>query len=226
MGKARPERQETMEAWLSSGGTLTAKELAEKFHVSENMVRKWKSQDKWALKLKKPRGAPKGNQNAKGHGAPAGNQNGAGSGATGNKNAQTHGAYAEPETEKFSDEEWEEVRLAEMLDPALGELTRRRIDLARKIRELEENPKEKFDTGGVDTVKKNSRAGSVVYWESKFQRLEKLEIQYNRVLKNILKIHEERQKDAREKMRIEIERQRLELSRQKAMGIFPEPEEE
>lgn len=225
MGKARPERQKTMEAWIESEGTLTAKALAEQFGVSENLVRKWKSQDKWILKLKKPRGAPKGNQNAKGHGAPKGNSNGKG-GTPGNKNAQTHGAYAQPDMTVFSEDELEEVQEAYALDGALGELTARRIDLMKKIQALEENPEEKYDTGGIDVVKKNSRQGSMVYWESKFSRLEKLEVQYNRVLKNILKIHEEMQKDSREKMRIEIERERLELSRQKAMGVFPEPEEE
>lgn len=225
MGKARPERQKTMDAWLESGGILTAKELAEKFHVSENMVRKWKSQDQWAMKLKKPRGAPKGNQNAKGHGAPKGNQNSKG-GSPGNKNAQTHGAYAQPDSDIFSEEEKNEINQAAMMDPVLGELTQRRIYLAKKIQELEESEKEKFDTGGIDVIKKNSRGGSMVYWESKFQRLEKLEIQYNRVVKNIMKIYENMQKDSREKMRIDIERERLRLMRHKAMGIFPEPEGE
>ena len=39
-------------------------------------------------------GAPKGNQNAKGHGAPKGNKNAVGFGAPyGNKNAMKHGLY-------------------------------------------------------------------------------------------------------------------------------------
>ena len=41
-------------------------------------------------------GAPKGNQNARGHGAPKGNQNACGHGPPkGNQNARKHGAYAE-----------------------------------------------------------------------------------------------------------------------------------
>ena len=227
MGRARPERGKSMEAWIESGGKLTAKELAAQFGVSENMIRKWKSQDQWALKLKKPRGAPKGNRNAKGHGAPKGNKNSAGHGGpAGNRNAETHGAYAAPDTEKFTPEDWEKVRWAEQFGAALAELTKKKIDLTRRIAELEECSEEKFDTGGTDVYRNGKRAGCTVSWEGKFQRLEKLELQLHRVNNKILNILELMQKNEREKMRLEIERERIELAREKAMGIFGEDEGE
>ena len=89
MAKARsPERDKVRRAWLESGGTMTAKQLAEQFGVRAEQVRKWKSLDNWqadldAQKPKRKRGGQPGNKNAVGAGAPVGN-----------KNAETHGAYS------------------------------------------------------------------------------------------------------------------------------------
>lgn len=89
MAKARSlERDEARRAWLESGGKLTPKQIAEQFGVKAEQVRKWKSLDNWqaeleAQKPKRKRGGQPGNKNAVGAGAP-----------TGNKNAQTHGAYS------------------------------------------------------------------------------------------------------------------------------------
>lgn len=89
MAKARsPERDKVRRAWLESGGTMTAKQLAEEFSVRAEQVRKWKSLDNWqadldAQKPKRKRGGQPGNKNAVGAGAPVGN-----------KNAETHGAYS------------------------------------------------------------------------------------------------------------------------------------
>lgn len=89
MAKARsPERDKVRRAWLESGGTMTAKQIAEQFGVRAEQVRKWKSLDNWqadldAQKPKRKRGGQPGNKNAVGAGAPVGN-----------KNAETHGAYS------------------------------------------------------------------------------------------------------------------------------------
>lgn len=160
-------------------------------------------------KEKRPRGAPKGNQNAKGHGAPRGNHN-----------AQTHGAYSQPDIGSFSEEELEDIHRASGVDAILEELTARRIDLSKKIRALEDSQQEKYDTSGVDNIKDGTRAGSVIYWESKFSRLEKLETQYHRVLGNVIKVSESLQKAALERARLQLERDRLQLAREKATGIF------
>ena len=83
-----PERDKARQIWLDSGGTMTAREVAEKVGAKPEQVRKWKSLDNWnaALEAQKPprkRGGQPGNKNAAGAGAPMGN-----------KNAETHGAYS------------------------------------------------------------------------------------------------------------------------------------
>lgn len=83
-----PERDEARRVWLESGGTMTARQIAEKVGAKPEQVRKWKSLDGWqaaleAQKPKKKRGGQPGNKNAAGAGAPIGN-----------KNAETHGAYS------------------------------------------------------------------------------------------------------------------------------------
>lgn len=83
-----PERDEARRVWLESGGTMTARQIAEKVGAKPEQVRKWKSLDGWqaaieAQKPKRKRGGQPGNKNAAGAGAPIGN-----------KNAETHGAYS------------------------------------------------------------------------------------------------------------------------------------
>lgn len=79
---ARPRsdnRKKALQLWLKSGRQMRLVDIAKELGVSDVLVRKWKFQDKWdEIPLKRPRGAPKGNQNAKGNrggGAPKGNQN-------------------------------------------------------------------------------------------------------------------------------------------------------
>lgn len=98
--------------WLESGGKMLLKDIAVALSVGETLIRKWKSQDKWANDLKSNvtnesnsnvtnrKGAPKGNRNAVGNkgGAPRGNQNAKGNrggkgGPYGNKKAVTTGEY-------------------------------------------------------------------------------------------------------------------------------------
>lgn len=157
--------------------------------------------------------APKGNQNAKGHGAPKEN-----------KNAQTHGAYAAPDESAFTEDERAQVQCAAILGDTLGKLTAKRIDLEKKMAALESDAREKYDTTGADTISGGKRQGSAVYWESKFQRMEKLETQYNRTLGNIIKAVEAIRKGDLEQQRMGLERERLRLAREKAMGIFGEDE--
>lgn len=83
-----PERDKAKKRYLESQGQISTKELAAAAGVSESRIRKWKSEDNWAEALKKQprkRGGQPGNQNATGR-TPAKN---------GNKNAVTHGAFAQ-----------------------------------------------------------------------------------------------------------------------------------
>ncbi len=89
MPRARsPNRDKAHELWLASGKKRLLKDIAAELGVSEEQIRKWKSQDKWGKVTlpkkeekkksnvtKKPRGGQPGNKNAKGHGAPSGNRN-------------------------------------------------------------------------------------------------------------------------------------------------------
>lgn len=42
-----PERDKARRIWLDSGGTLTARQVAEQVGVKPEQVRKWKSLDMW-----------------------------------------------------------------------------------------------------------------------------------------------------------------------------------
>lgn len=94
--------------WLKSGRQLKLVDIAEDLGVSDSLVRKWKFLDKWDdIPTRRPRGAPKGNQNAignKGGGAPGGNQNNL-----------KHGLYSKflPQNEEFQ----ELMAMVSELDP-------------------------------------------------------------------------------------------------------------
>lgn len=82
-----PKRDEAFQMWLESHGKMLLKDIAAQLKLSDSQIRKWKNQDKWDEHLKgnvtklnsnvtkRNKGAPEGNNNAKGHGAPKRNQN-------------------------------------------------------------------------------------------------------------------------------------------------------
>lgn len=213
MGKRRPERDEAYQIWRDSKGEIKLKDLAEQLGVSAAQIYKWKKEDHWILK--KPRGAPKGNQNSKGHGAPKGNQN-----SKGKKNAETHGAYSTPDEGIFSEEEQKEIDAAAMHSALLKELTEKRIDLRNKIRALEEGDQDKFITGGI-----NGKS-PIEYWDSKIKYMATLELEYNRVVGRILKVFDQIQAKESLKVHAEISRENTRLQREKAMGVFGDDDEE
>ena len=107
MGRPRnPKRDEARKKYLESGGQISTKDLAAAAGVPENRIRKWKSQDKWNDELKskpKKRGGQPGNQNAAGK-TPAKN---------GNKNAVTHGAFAQVGIEDRPEDQAEAIKSME-----------------------------------------------------------------------------------------------------------------
>lgn len=131
-----PERDKARQIWLDSGGTMTARQVADAAGVKPEQVRKWKSLDDWqaALEAKKPprkRGGQPGNQNAAGAGAPPGN-----------RNAETHGAYSTVRLEDLSPEQRAYIETltldttANMLHE-LQTLMAKEADLQNKITALE-----------------------------------------------------------------------------------------
>lgn len=103
-----PDRDKAMKIWLKSKGDKPLVDIAKQLEVSASTIRKWKSQDKWADKLKgsapiSKRSAPfdslKDNKNAAG--------NSGGSAPPGNKNALTTGQYETIMLDQLSDDERE-----------------------------------------------------------------------------------------------------------------------
>lgn len=106
-----PLRDKALKAWLKSGKTRKLADIAEWLGVSAGQVRKWKHECNWdAEPLKKPRGAPIGNQNAVG--------NSGGSGAPPeNDFAVTHGLFRKYLPAELADmaEEFEDKDPIDML---------------------------------------------------------------------------------------------------------------
>ena len=73
MGRPRnPERDKSLQRYLNADGKIGTAELAKLAGVPESRIRKWKSEDSWEEALKKKprkRGGQKGNKNAVTHGA-------------------------------------------------------------------------------------------------------------------------------------------------------------
>lgn len=205
MGRRRPERDKAKELWEKSYGKKSIKELAQELGVSESQLRKWKSQDKWVAK--KPRGAPKGNQNAAGHKGPAEKS------GLGNKNAQTHGAYAKPDENSFTEEERKTVD--QIRDGMLRDLVKKYYDLQHKIEAIESDESQfKYFTGGIDGT------NMVEYWDSKDKWLETLEQRSIKILGRIQKFFDQQQ--ARESLESHerLTLAGLKFQREKAMGVF------
>ena len=105
MGRPRnPERDKSMQRYLDADGKIETAELAKLAGVPEARIRKWKSEDSWDdvanafvnhAKVQKKRGGQKGNKNAAGK-TPA---------KKGNKNAVTHGAFAQAGYEDIDPEQ-------------------------------------------------------------------------------------------------------------------------
>lgn len=85
--KPSPKRAEALKIWLKSGREKKPKEIAAELDVSDSLIRKWKSVDKWdeVPETGPRRGAPFRNKNAKG--------NKGGSPPLNNQNAVTHGMF-------------------------------------------------------------------------------------------------------------------------------------
>lgn len=204
MGRRRPERDKAKELWEKSCGKKSIKELSQELGVSENQLRKWKSLDNWVAK--KPRGAPKGNKNAKGHKGPAEKT------GLGNKNAQTHGAYAKPDENLFTEEEQKTVD--QIRDEMLRDLVKKYYDLQHKIEAIENDTQYKYFTGGIDGT------NIVEYWDSKDKWLETLEQRSIKILGRIQKFFDQQQ--ARESMESHerLTLAGLKFQREKAVGVF------
>lgn len=211
-----PDREKALKMWLKSGRQKKSTEIAAELGINPSMVRRWKSTDKWdeIPASGRPRGAKKGNQNAKG------NKGGKG-GPEGNQKALKHGFFS-----KFmpQDPEFMEIReIVETMSPAdmiwenVLSLYQRLI-WGRRITHV----KDKDDFTKVLTKKKPGMFGTEQEWEyqqawDKYNSAIKAEATVMKELRSAIKqfIEIAPEKDERrlklDKMKAEIEKTRLEI---------------
>ncbi|MCH5195931.1 MAG: hypothetical protein J1F28_04415 [Oscillospiraceae bacterium] len=228
MARARnPSREKAKKEWLKSGGKLSTKELAEAFDVTEVQICKWKSADKWQAELeRKKRGGQKGNKNAAGHGAPKGNSN-----------AETHGAYSTVHIEDLppADRAYVEGITLDARENMLRELQllyAKERDLIRRINEYKQaDPNTLYIDRVVEvyTPKKGDsesapqglkKAAKTVVKTSPFERLMKLESEYNKTHGRILKLLDTMRAYEIDGKRLDLDERKHELSKQRITGEY------
>lgn len=227
-----PARDKAKNEWLQNGGKTPAKELAKKYGVSEVQIRKWKSADKWQAEFeRKKRGGQKGNKNAAGHGAPKGNTN-----------AETHGAYSTVHIEDLPPAERayiESVTLdaQENMLRELQLLYAKERDLIARINEYKQanpdtlyvdrvvevyTPKAAKDKGSEESTTESAlkQSARTVIKASPFDRLMKLESEYNKIHGRILKLIDTIKAYEIDSKRLDLDERKHELSRQRITGEY------
>lgn len=218
-----PDREKALKIWLKSGRQKKLSEIAAELGLNPSMVRRWKSVDKWdEIPITgRPRGAKRGNQNAKG------NKGGKG-GPEGNQKALKHGFFS-----KFmpQDPEFMEIReIVETMSPAdmIWEniLTLyQQLIWGRRITFVQD----KNDVTKVLKKKKPGMFGTEQEWEyqqawDKYNNAIKAQATVMRELRAAIKqfISIAPEKDDRrlklDKMKTEIEKTRLEIEKLKNGG--------
>ncbi|MCM1059655.1 MAG: phage terminase small subunit [Eubacterium sp.] len=224
--KRNPARDKAKSEWLKSGGKISTKQLAATYDVSEVQIRKWKSADKWQAEFeRKKRGGQKGNKNAEGHGAPKGN-----------KNAETHGAYSTVHLDGLKPEERAYIEsttldAGENMLRELQLLLAKERDLTRRISEYEQadpaalytdrvvevyTPKAGGDSGEM-SLKQNAKT---VVKTSPFERMMKLEAEYNKIHGRIIKLIDSIRAYEVDNKRLNLDERKHELSKQRLTGEY------
>ncbi len=225
-----PARDKAKTEWLKNGGKTPTKELAATYGVSEVQIRKWKSADKWQAELEcKKRGGQKGNKNAAGHGAPKGN-----------KNAETHGAYSTVHLDSLQPEE--RVYIESLTLDAQKNMLRelqlllaKERDLTRRISKYEQaDPnalymdrvvevytpkadKDKNENSSETAFKQNAKT---VIKASPFDRIMKLESEYNKIHGRIIKLIDSIRAYEVDNKRLSLDERKHELSKQRLTGEY------
>lgn len=226
MGRPRkPMREKVKKIYIEKNGKISTRELARYAGVSESKIRTWKSEDKWNDALSKQKGAPIGNQNAKGAGAPVGN-----------KNAELHGAYAVIGPGDVPPEILEKIQKCDLditnnLRTSLLKLRLKEADLESRLAKLEGEPEDDMLDERESEVKQVINGELIpqmttVSRVSVFVRRQKLEEQLDRVRGRIGKLIESIRAYDADCRRFELEEKKLGLARQKAMGIFDMDDDE
>lgn len=213
-----PKRDEAMSIWLKSKGDKPLVDIAKHLEVSASTIRKWKSQDKWADKLKgstpiSKRSAPfdslKDNKNAAG--------NSGGSAPPGNKNALTTGQYETIMLDQLSDDERaifegvtddplvtinteirqlkvRQYRITKRISKVAHGMDDIEIQTYNKIKQKRRSFKDDNDNRIVTKVNEVTPTGSMTQSYRKFDDLLKLEDALNAVGNSLLKAIKEKAK--------------------------------
>lgn len=213
-----PDRDKAMKIWLKSKGDKPLVDIAKQLEVSASTIRKWKSQDKWADKLKgsapiSKRSAPfdslKDNKNAAG--------NSGGSAPPGNKNALTTGQYETIMLDQLSDDERaifegvtddplvtinteirqlkvRQYRITKRISKVAHGMDDIEIQTYNKIKQKRRSFKDDNDNLIVTKVNEVTPTGSMTQSYRKFDDLLKLEDALNAVGNSLLKAIKEKAK--------------------------------
>lgn len=233
------ERDKARQIWLDSGGSMTAKEVADAAGVKPEQVRKWKSLDDWKAALeeqqsRRKRGGQPGNQNAVGAGAPPGN-----------KNAETHGAYSTVHLDDLPPDrrayiETITLDTAENMLRELQLLIAKEEDLKARIMALENESADtlhidkvvemlvprKTEDGEEDQAEDDQQgdglktAMQTIIKSSPFDRVMKLEAELNRTHGRIIKLLDSIQSYKLDTRRLDLEEKKYRLAKQKITGEF------
>jgi uncharacterized protein YjcR len=248
MARERSRARDTSrQLWIDSGGTLTAKEIAEQTGVKPEQVRKWKSLDKWQADLeeaqsRRRRGGQPGNKNAAGAGAPYEN-----------RNAETHGAYSTVRLDELPPEQRAYIETLTLdtqrnMLHELQTLMAKEADLQEKIRKLEQGdtealfvdkvvqmlvPRPRVRTeDGLETEdfkdvaefegadERYKTAMKTVIKASPFDRAMKIESELNRIHGRIIKLLDSIKAYEMESRRALLEERKYNLAKQKLTGAF------
>lgn len=230
----KPERDKARQIWIDSGGTMNARELAEKVGVKPEQIRKWKSLDNWTVALeesKQPRkrGGQPGNKNAAGAGAPPKN-----------KNAQTHGAYSTVLLTDLPQEQREYIESITLntetnMLTQLQLLLAKEVDLQAKIESIEHAdpaalyvdrvvemrvPRDDGAHSAADKQEDDKIKMKSVIRASAFERTMKLEAQLNKIHGRIIKLLDSIKAYQTESRRIHLEERKYHLAKQKLSGVY------
>lgn len=215
--KRRPERDAAFQIYKEHKGKIKPNEIAKQLNVSAQLIRKWKSVDKWEEKRKRRRGAPEGNQNAKGN---------SGGAPLGNRNAETFGIYSQSIWERLTEEQRERIGSLELNFSTMAEkqyqyLMARRCYLYSLLEELHgmkdsdmlDSKSTIMEMPNGSEMKVSSRITVREFRLKVENEINKVDGRIDRIIDKI-KTHEESEK------RHELDWQKFEFQKQKTSGEF------
>ena len=185
---------------------MTLDELAAAAGVPKARISKWKSEDKWEERLKeatKKKGGQRGNKNAAGR-TPK---------KDGNKNAVTHGAFAQAGIEDIDPEKAKEIKAVKP-----GE------SIEKMTEEIQGEQDSGIDTGQAQDpeggTEKLKTAMKTIIKSSAFDRAMKIEAELNRLHGRIIKQLDSIKSYEMEARRLSLEERKYQLAKQKLTGEF------